>query len=634
MTQYTRWPVMGGGGGGGGSVTNVSVVTANGLAGTVANSTTTPLITLSTTVTGILQGNGTTISAASTTGSGAVVLNISPTLVTPALGTPSSGVATNLTGLPLTTGVTGVLTVPNGGTGSSSFTPYAILAAGTTSTGAVTNVSGVGTNGQVLTSNGAAALPTWQSLPTLSIFNYLGGNTSVYGGTFSTLSFTGTSNTVVGVQSGAALTTGGGNTLYGYKSGLALTGVANTFLGTQAGQGATALNFAVAIGTTALGGSPTSAAAGTVAIGFSAASSLTTGTNMTAIGYQAGLVSTTGNENTYIGYNSGQFQTTTSSNTCVGAFSGSSNVAANFGTCMGDNAKLSSQSVAIGYVAGSANSSNSVFIGSNTTGGVSPSETALGDSILVAGGNNVAIGEGARAGVFGAASCIAIGSGASAGRTGTGGNPIAFGVNTLVQGIGSVVIGTNATDSANNYALSLGQAKVNNASCLTFGLTTNQAAVFTTTATNQVTFGTAGANAIPLTDMYLGRGAVGDATAPACSIQPSPVVGANIVGGALTVSAGNGTGTGGSGAIVFKTAPAAASSSTANTPVVVGSISNTGVHTMGASSTTPTHVINGLTSAGGATTALFTNVPTGATTPTGYLVVTINNVLSYIPYFQ
>ena len=48
----------------GGSVTSVSVVSANGLAGTVATATTTPAITLSTTVTGLLKGNGTAISAA------------------------------------------------------------------------------------------------------------------------------------------------------------------------------------------------------------------------------------------------------------------------------------------------------------------------------------------------------------------------------------------------------------------------------------------------------------------------------------------------------------------------------------------------------------------------------------------
>lgn len=52
------------GSGGAGTVTTVSVVSANGLAGTVANATTTPAITLSTTVTGVLKGNGTAISAA------------------------------------------------------------------------------------------------------------------------------------------------------------------------------------------------------------------------------------------------------------------------------------------------------------------------------------------------------------------------------------------------------------------------------------------------------------------------------------------------------------------------------------------------------------------------------------------
>ncbi len=45
------------GGGGGGGVLSVSVITANGFSGTVATPTTTPAITLSTTVTGVLKGN-------------------------------------------------------------------------------------------------------------------------------------------------------------------------------------------------------------------------------------------------------------------------------------------------------------------------------------------------------------------------------------------------------------------------------------------------------------------------------------------------------------------------------------------------------------------------------------------------
>lgn len=48
-----------------GTVSAVSVVSANGFNGTVANSTTTPAITLTTTISGILKGNGTAMSAAS-----------------------------------------------------------------------------------------------------------------------------------------------------------------------------------------------------------------------------------------------------------------------------------------------------------------------------------------------------------------------------------------------------------------------------------------------------------------------------------------------------------------------------------------------------------------------------------------
>jgi hypothetical protein len=75
--------------GGSGTVTTVSVVSANGLAGSVANASTTPAITLSTSITGVLKGNGTAISAASA----------GTDYVAPggALGTPSSGTLSSCT---------------------------------------------------------------------------------------------------------------------------------------------------------------------------------------------------------------------------------------------------------------------------------------------------------------------------------------------------------------------------------------------------------------------------------------------------------------------------------------------------------------------------------------------------------
>lgn len=58
---------------------------------------------------------------------------------------------------------TGVLGVANGGTGNSSFTAYGLIAAGTTSTGPLQQVSGTGTSEQILVSSGAGAIPSWQT---------------------------------------------------------------------------------------------------------------------------------------------------------------------------------------------------------------------------------------------------------------------------------------------------------------------------------------------------------------------------------------------------------------------------------------------------------------------------------------
>ena len=83
---------------GNGTVTSISVVSANGLAGTVANASTTPAITLTTSVTGVLKGNGTAISAATagtdySVGTSALATGISEALVNTLVGILTSALA-------------------------------------------------------------------------------------------------------------------------------------------------------------------------------------------------------------------------------------------------------------------------------------------------------------------------------------------------------------------------------------------------------------------------------------------------------------------------------------------------------------------------------------------------------------
>lgn len=73
-----------------------------------------------------------------------------------ALGTPASGTATNLTGLPLTTGVTGTLGATNGGTAQASWTTGDILYASGSNTLAK---RAIGSTNDVLTV--VAGVPTW-----------------------------------------------------------------------------------------------------------------------------------------------------------------------------------------------------------------------------------------------------------------------------------------------------------------------------------------------------------------------------------------------------------------------------------------------------------------------------------------
>jgi hypothetical protein len=148
--------------------------------GTLTNATGLPL---STGVAGTLPvANGGT-GVTSSTGSGSNVLSNSPTLVTPVLGTPASGVMTNVTGLPLTTGVTGTLPVTNGGTGVTTLTGIAYgngTSAFTAATGAqiatalgataVTNATNATNATKIVNTGGWNVTPTGTKL----FFNYNG----------------------------------------------------------------------------------------------------------------------------------------------------------------------------------------------------------------------------------------------------------------------------------------------------------------------------------------------------------------------------------------------------------------------------------------------------------------------------
>lgn len=113
-------------------------------------------------ITGILTGNGTTPFTASPVSQYNALVGAASNLITSVAPSATSGVPFISQGAAADP-TFGTAVVAGGGTGNTTFTAYSVICAGTTATGAFQNVSGVGSAGQVLTSNGAGALPTWET---------------------------------------------------------------------------------------------------------------------------------------------------------------------------------------------------------------------------------------------------------------------------------------------------------------------------------------------------------------------------------------------------------------------------------------------------------------------------------------
>ena len=121
-------------------------------------------LTPSTATTGAVTVAGTLAIANGGTGSTSTTYCSLTTNVTGTLPIANGGTGSaSTTYCNLTSNVTGTLPVANGGTGVASTTAYAVLCGGTTTTGPFQAIASVGTTGQILTSNGAGALPTFQA---------------------------------------------------------------------------------------------------------------------------------------------------------------------------------------------------------------------------------------------------------------------------------------------------------------------------------------------------------------------------------------------------------------------------------------------------------------------------------------
>ena len=235
-------------------------------------------------VLGRVSANAGVVEEIATTGSGDVVRATSPTLVTPNLGTPSAVDLTNALALPLTSGVTGILPVANGGTGSATqnfvdlTTAQTIAGVKTFSSDMIVNSVNIGRG------NGAIATNTAVGTDAISA------------------TATGTENAALGYNALKVVTSGARNAVVGSQAAKALlTGIDNIALGYRSLSTATSSESNTAIGSDALKALGDSTNDRNTAVGTGSFSNLTTGQYNVAVGQGTFLNATSGSNNVGVG---------------------------------------------------------------------------------------------------------------------------------------------------------------------------------------------------------------------------------------------------------------------------------------------------------------------------------------------
>lgn len=337
-------------------------------------------------LTGILTGNGTSAITATAVTQHDVLVGGASNAITSVAPTATQGVPLVSQGASADPAF-GTASVPGGGSGNTSFTPYTLITAGTTATGALQNVASVGSANQVLVSNGAAALPSWSNVSALAVTSVNGTANQIAssnpGAGSTTLSIPSTFIAPGSIEATTSIkadtvfnTPTTSSTVGQYQiNGTAVMhsyGTNNFYLGASSGnftQTGTGLN---------------------VGIGASALNATTTGNNNTCIGYNSGLLVTTGHQNTMLGTITGNALTTGSRNVLIGWEAGS-----NYTGSESDNIILADGN---GGITGE---SNTIRIGHGTGGGSSQQNqcfiagiqgiTVTGTAVLISNGDQLGI---------------------------------------------------------------------------------------------------------------------------------------------------------------------------------------------------------------------------------------------------